>query len=693
MQLQEHKKVYVAEDEIFSFQDTLLDNISFKVFIICSKEKFPQYQKDIFEEFVADFTNVIKTSEELDIDDIREIFEQHLQLLNTKLKQFAEKVKDIEHFHLKWVVQVVVDEKLMTSLIGDVSMMIMREQKIIYSIQNNVDTKLKIDICSDFVEWAIERDDQILYVWQKFSDIMDAHDLKEMENLLVEEEDADWVLSFIEDLFVTRVEKSNIWFIISYFIKWHKIKITRWASKWWLKLKWVKGKSQQYINELWEKFQNSELIQSSKKKLLENKIYFVGLVLTILILVFVYALLSQIINNSKSTNKFQTGEWYVEINIDDLQEDISVFKSLDPSSPLKTSKYNEISDKLSFLEAQWKWLEDVADLKTQLEDNFYDGFNIKQFKSESDLDNIAWRNTKILTFNSAEIEKLWDLNSINVPRNMMIAWSKWAMIDASSDTNRGHFQSYDLTKPLQDCISALNSNGIYCYNDSWEIYMISKSWIVPVQTEEWNFRTWIWWLWTFSSKNLYVFKSNISDLDKMLLTRYQTNNDWTYANFKAWTSYSVNASGVDFWTFSSFAIDGNFLWRSNGKMYQFWRDNLAWSSLNYREIPVEVWNPLNEKYSDNIKIITSNATRYVFIYDRDQQLFTAYNSVENKLNDQAKLTYSLKYMFSLKFDIEWVKIYDADIPASTWDRPELYLLTSSGVNKIALYEYIEALAK
>ena len=28
MQLQEHKKVYVSNDEIFSFQDTLLDNIS-----------------------------------------------------------------------------------------------------------------------------------------------------------------------------------------------------------------------------------------------------------------------------------------------------------------------------------------------------------------------------------------------------------------------------------------------------------------------------------------------------------------------------------------------------------------------------------------------------------------------------------------------------------------------------------------
>jgi hypothetical protein len=101
MQLQEHKKIYVPDDEIFSFQDTLLDNISFKVFVQCSKEKFLQYQKDILEEFVADFTNTIKTSQELDYLDIKEIFEQSLQLLNTKLKQFAEKVRDVERFQLK----------------------------------------------------------------------------------------------------------------------------------------------------------------------------------------------------------------------------------------------------------------------------------------------------------------------------------------------------------------------------------------------------------------------------------------------------------------------------------------------------------------------------------------------------------------------------------------------------------------
>jgi hypothetical protein len=101
MQLQENKKIYISDEEIFSFQDTLLDNISFKVFVQCSKEKFLQYQKDILEEFVADFTSIVKNSEELDAEDIREIFEQSLQLLNTKLKQFAEKVRDIDHFSLK----------------------------------------------------------------------------------------------------------------------------------------------------------------------------------------------------------------------------------------------------------------------------------------------------------------------------------------------------------------------------------------------------------------------------------------------------------------------------------------------------------------------------------------------------------------------------------------------------------------
>ncbi len=695
MQLQEHKKIYIPEEEIFSFQDTLLDNISFKVFVVCSKEKFLQYQKDIIEEFVADFTNIIRTSEELDVDDIREIFEQNLQLLNTKLKQFAEKVRDVERFSLKWIIQLVIDEKLMSSMIGNVSMIVMRDQKTAYSVPNSIDTRSKIDTFSDFIEWELERDDQILYVGLKFADVMDAHDLKEMENLLAQEESSEWILSFLEELLTTRVEKSSIWFIISYFVQWPSISSLVTSKKWWLKLKWmkwIKWKSIKYISSIWEKVQNSKHVQNVKRQLSENKIYVVWLILVILMFIFLYALISQILNNTNHTNQFKNSSWvYIDINLEDLQNDINEFKTLDASSNLKSSKYTDILQKLNFLEEEWKWLEDVADLKAQLEENYYDWFRITQFKTTNDLNSIAGKDTKLITFNSTDSSKLWDLHSISVPRNIMIAWSKWAMIDASSDTSRWSLIEYNLTKTLQDCIPSLNSNWIYCYNSEWEIYMISKAWIVPVTTEDWDFRSWIWWLWTFSSRNLYVFQSNISSLGNMLLTRYQTNSDWTYANFKWWSSYSVSASWVNFGTFSSFAIDGNFFGWADWKLYLFRREDMAWTSLNYRQINIKWSNPLTDNYSSNVKVIASKDSRYIFTYDKDQQLFTVYNTEPTKLNEEKKKEYQLVYLFSLKFDIDWLTIYDVDIPSATWNRPELYVLSDAWVNKIPLYEYIEAI--
>ena len=694
MQLQEHKKVYIQDDEIFSFQDTLLDNISFKVFVQCSKEKFLQYQKDILEEFVADFTNTIKTSEELDTIDIREIFEQYLQILNTKLKQFAEKVRDIEHFSLKWIIQLVVDDKLMSSMIWNVSMIVLRDQKTAYSVPNSVDTRAKIDLFSDFIEWNLEKDDQLLYVWLKFADVMDSHDLKEMENLLAQEESSEWILSFLEELLTTRIEKSNIWFIISYFVQWPSVSFLA-AKKGWLKLRWwvggIKWQSIKYISNLWDKVHNSERVQKIKEQLSENKLYVIGFVLVILMFIFLYSLASQILNNSNHNDKFQTSSWvYIDINLEDLQNDITEFKTLDASSNLKSAKYTEISQKLQFLEDQWKRLEDVEDLRSQLEENYYDGFRITQFKTANDLNNIAGKNTQVLTFSSSEINKLWELHSISAPRNIMIAWSKWAIIDASSDINKWSFIEYNLSKTLKNCIPSLNSNWLYCYNDEWEIYMISKSGIVPVTTEDGSFHPWIWWLWTYSSRNLYVFNSNVSNLGNILLSRYQTNNDWTYANFKWWSSYSINASWVDFGTFSSFAIDGNFFGRANWKFYLFWREDAAWTTLNYREINVKWSNPLIDSHSDNVKIMASKDSRYIYTYDKDQQVFTIYNTEPTKLNDERKREYQLVYLLSLKFD-KWITIYDVDVPSSSADRPELYILSNNWVNKLPIYEYIETM--
>jgi hypothetical protein len=90
-----------------------------------------------------------------------------------------------------------------------------------------------------------------------------------------------------------------------------------------------------------------------KKQLSENKIYVVGFVLVILMFIFLYSLASQILNNNSNDNKFQTSSGtYIDINIEDLQNDITEFKTLDASSNLKSAKYIEISQKLQFLEDQ-----------------------------------------------------------------------------------------------------------------------------------------------------------------------------------------------------------------------------------------------------------------------------------------------------------------------------------------------------
>jgi hypothetical protein len=95
-------------------------------------------------------------------------------------------------------------------------------------------------------------------------------------------------------------------------------------------------------------------------------------------------------DSKNHTNQFQTSSGvYVDINLDDLQDEINAFKSLEASSSQKTTQYNEISQKIKFLEEQGKWLEDVAILKAQLDEKFYDGFNIRQFKTTTELNNIA----------------------------------------------------------------------------------------------------------------------------------------------------------------------------------------------------------------------------------------------------------------------------------------------------------------
>ncbi|MDR2415173.1 MAG: hypothetical protein LBD75_00730 [Candidatus Peribacteria bacterium] len=675
---------------MFSFQDTLLDHISFKVFVECTTDKFVQFQKDILEDFVAEFTNAIKTAEAVDITDIKSFFEESLQVLNTKFRQFAEKVRDVERFQLKGVIQLVIEEALMSSMIGEVTLMIMREQKVLYTLANGVDMRAKIDVFSDFIEGALERDDQIIYIGTKIADVMDQHDRKEMEHLLSSEEYEEGAMAFLEDLLTTRMEKEHIGFIITYTVKAPSLHHLR-AKK--------RGKSAlsfntaAYLEDLGNKIHNSDIIQKLKKHLLGNRYYLVALLLGLLIIFMVYALASQWTSSQSNEEKFQTQSGtYIDITIDDIQREMMEFQALDASSDTKSVKYAEISQKLAFLEEKGKWIEDVEHLKTILQSEYYKGFNIIYIKNLNQFDDItSGRKTKILTFNTAELSRLGELHSIQIPQNMMIGGTKGALIDAMNDASRGVLVAYNLDKSLDGCAISLLKNGIYCYAEGGEIYLVTKSGIEPVTTSDGDFRSNIGGIGTFNRNNFYVFQKTISSVGNALVSRYR-NTAGSQTQYQGGTSYNVLlGSGMNFGAFSSFAIDGSFFGRSNNKPYLFRRSDPAGTSLSYREIKISGGDTKTQNYSDNVKILTSSATRYIYLFDRNNQTFTAYDTQGIKTNDANKATYQMKYLFSFKFDLGTSKVYDVAIPESSGDKPELYLLSTEGVNKIALYEFIESI--
>ena len=118
----------------------------------------------------------------------------------------------------------------------------------------------------------------------------------------------------------------------------------------------------------------------------------------------------------------------------------------------------------------------------------------------------------------------------------------------------------------------------------------------------------------------------------------------------------------------------------NGSSYIMGNSDLA--NITFRMVSCD--------YSDNVKIIVPGNSKYIYTYDKDQQLLTVYNSEPTRENKANTNSYQLVYMFSLKFNINWVNVYDVDIPWE-WNKPELYVLSSKWVNKLPLYEYLEAL--
>ncbi|HCB51896.1 TPA: hypothetical protein DEP21_05030 [Patescibacteria group bacterium] len=100
MQIKEEKKIYAEAEKCIDIHQTLQDGIHFKLFVEFPTEKFADYQKDLIQEFAANFVDTIQNSD-FDIDQVKSQCELSLQDLNTRLKAFADKVRDVDYFEIK----------------------------------------------------------------------------------------------------------------------------------------------------------------------------------------------------------------------------------------------------------------------------------------------------------------------------------------------------------------------------------------------------------------------------------------------------------------------------------------------------------------------------------------------------------------------------------------------------------------
>ena len=683
MQIREKKYNYLDPNQQFQFKDKLANWVQVNTYVILESEKFLEYQKDLIQDFIADLMEKINT-EVYDEWDLKNNLESWLQNLNVKLKLFADKVTDVERFPIKWYIQIIAWDSIISSMIWDTSILIFRDGKMYYQLHNWVSKKTKIDLFSDFIEWNIETWDEILYVWTKVTDVLDQWDIKELESVIEQEETS--FVEIFEKILQSRVEKEKVWLISNYFIHWNVVMSWETNSaiikRWWNWMKWK-------IN--WWK--------AWLKRLSENKYYVIIWVLWIIVLILLYSVLSALLD-TKNNNTIITESWTVlDITIDDIKKDIRDFQQMDASSDEKSVKYNEIVEKLTLLEQNWRRLEDVENLKWIVENDYYKWFNIIRIENLSQLDDAAsWIKTRQITFNSSEKWKMWDVLFVDYQKTINVWWTKGALIWSVNDWSRWTLVEYWVDSNMAWCSVNLLRDWLYCYISDGRVYNITKAWIEPVTTQDWVwFPDTVWGLWVYLKNNFYVFQPNLnSALNWVVLTRYR-NTAWSETVYQQWQNYTIVEwydENIQFeWNFAWMTIDWDFLIRNNWKLYHFWRPTSLWSTLEVREVKLLWWDSITNKYSNDVKIIASTSTKYVYLFDRVNKTFTVYTSNPLKTNDANRSTYNLKYLFSFKFALTSEEIKDVCIPDATWNNPEMYILTTEWVNKVNLYEYIKSVEK
>lgn len=622
-------------------------------------ERMIGYQKDLFEDFLTNLVDVM-SAEDVGIKTCKKAFEEGLKDINMKIQVFNEKMDD-DAFPMIGSVQMIIDSDYLASFIGQSGLIILREWRLQYMVTNSTGEE-KVSQFSELIEWEVTVGDTIITCGFPVETYLDKEDVLTIVGTAQAEEQP--LLDAFLDVLKVRLEEDAIRFLTQIELE-SAIEITK---------KKIRNRIDWPFKIIIEKVWGIERFQGW---VLYGLIGIVGALL-------LYGLVQSFMAANTATFTESNGQVVMDITIEDIQKDIGRFQKIDPSSDQKIKKYNEIVNKLDTLDANNKWTYDVNELRKILETEYYKWFNIVLANNDS------FFKEQLYAFTQQEKNTFLEPQELFYTDSLMVAWREWVLLGAINDQLRGTLISAGIDQKIKACSFNLLRNGLYCVTDDNAIFNIVKAWFQPVTTDSWAFPTNIVDLGRFGSSNMYVLSDDPwLNSDRTFVARY-TNKLGSQENFGEVTQYPLiqkdDLSYASGW-FASMAIDSTFLaWsRATKELVQMWRPWVA-TTLESRVIPL-LGGDTVEPYSINTQVIASQESRFVYLFDEDNQSFTVYRSQPYKTNDANTTSFQLSYFFRIKFGMTDMPILDVYVEEG--EKSNLLMLTKDGVYKLRLHEYIE----
>lgn len=185
MKIDQIQHFYDDNQHILQNSEQINDSLHVDMDIALQSDELIEFQKDIFSEYFAYLTDKLRQLSKPNEKNIKKVFESTLQELNSKLSIFATKIDKVDYFAIKGTIKVITNQTLMASLIGNVSLMIFRENKLFYAINNDYQPSGKIDFFSEFVEGEINEEDEILTIGNDIYTVFDKKEIKRFNDVFI----------------------------------------------------------------------------------------------------------------------------------------------------------------------------------------------------------------------------------------------------------------------------------------------------------------------------------------------------------------------------------------------------------------------------------------------------------------------------------------------------------------------------